>query len=141
MSESLAHQFKSGFIVIAGALNVGKSTLLNRLLGQKLAITSKKPQTTRNRILGILHRPQAQLIFIDTPGIHRSANLLNQRIVETALTAFGPVWDELFQREKERLIGLVIHRVEYHGADERLKVRPWYHGFLKACEELVGSRQ
>ena len=91
MSESLAHQFKSGFIVIAGAPNVGKSTLLNRLLGQKLAITSKKPQTTRNRILGILHRPQAQLIFIDTPGIHRSANLLNQRIVETALTAFGDV--------------------------------------------------
>lgn len=91
MTHTISENFKSGFIVIAGAPNVGKSTLLNRLLGEKLSITSNKPQTTRNRILGILHRPQSQLIFIDTPGIHRSGKPLNQRIVDTALSAFGDV--------------------------------------------------
>jgi len=83
--------FKSGFVAIAGAPNVGKSTLLNQILGEKLAITSKKPQTTRNRILGILHRPTAQLIFIDTPGIHKATRPLNVRIVDAALSALGDV--------------------------------------------------
>jgi len=82
-------QFKSGFVAIAGAPNVGKSTLLNRLLGEKISITSKKPQTTRNRILGVMHRPAAQLIFMDTPGMHLSENLLNVRIVETALSTLS----------------------------------------------------
>ena len=77
--------FRSGFIAILGAPNVGKSTLLNRMLGQKVSITSKKPQTTRNRILGILHRPAAQLVFLDTPGIHRAEKPLNVRIVDVAL--------------------------------------------------------
>ena len=81
--------FKSGFVVIAGAPNVGKSTLLNRILGEKISITSPKPQTTRNRILGILHRPAAQLIFIDTPGVHQAKTPLNTRIVDTALSALG----------------------------------------------------
>ena len=61
--------FKSGFVAIVGAPNVGKSTLLNQLLGQKIAITSAKPQTTRHRILGVAHLPGAQVIFLDTPGI------------------------------------------------------------------------
>jgi len=82
-------QFKSGFVAIAGAPNVGKSTLLNRMLGQKISITSKKPQTTRNRILGVVHRPGAQIVFIDTPGVHRAKNPLNLRIVEAALSAMG----------------------------------------------------
>ena len=81
--------FKSGFVAIIGAPNVGKSTLLNRMLGEKLSITSKKPQTTRNRILGVLHRPAAQLVFLDTPGVHHSQKPLNLRIVETALDAMG----------------------------------------------------
>jgi GTP-binding protein Era len=81
--------FKSGFVTIIGAPNVGKSTLLNRLLGEKISITSKKPQTTRNRILGILHQPTAQLIFMDTPGMHKSETLLNTRIVETALSTLA----------------------------------------------------
>ncbi len=81
--------FKSGFVAIVGAPNAGKSTLLNRMLGQKIAITSKKPQTTRNRILGVLDRPQAQLIFLDTPGIHRAEKLLNVRIVDVALAALA----------------------------------------------------
>lgn len=81
--------FRSGFVAIAGAPNVGKSTLLNRMLGEKISITSKRPQTTRNRILGILHRPGCQLVFVDTPGVHQASGLLNQRIVATALTALG----------------------------------------------------
>ncbi len=83
--------FKSGFVAIVGAPNVGKSTLLNRLLGEKISITSSKPQTTRNRILGVLHRPGVQFIFIDTPGIHRARSTFNIRLVETALSVLGDV--------------------------------------------------
>jgi GTP-binding protein Era len=79
--------FKSGYVAILGAPNAGKSTLLNRLLGEKISITSKKPQTTRNRILGVLHRPDAQFVFIDTPGIFKAKDTLNLRIVDTALAA------------------------------------------------------
>jgi GTP-binding protein Era len=83
--------FKSGFVAIVGAPNVGKSTLLNQMLGEKISITSKKPQTTRNRILGVVHRPRSQLVFIDTPGIHKAKSPLNIRIVEAALSALGNV--------------------------------------------------
>ena len=83
--------FKSGFITITGAANAGKSTLLNRVLGEKISITSKKAQTTRNRMLGILHRPQAQLVFVDTPGIHKPKGTLNTRMVNTAVAAMGDV--------------------------------------------------
>ena len=83
--------FKSGFITIAGAPNAGKSTLLNRLLGEKISITSKKPQTTRNRILGVVDRPAAQMVFLDTPGVHRASKALNVRIVEVALAALADV--------------------------------------------------
>jgi GTP-binding protein Era len=79
--------FKSGFVAIVGAPNAGKSTLLNRILGEKISITSKKPQTTRNRILGALHRQKTQLIFLDTPGIFKAKDTLNLRIVNTALAA------------------------------------------------------
>ncbi len=81
--------FRSGFIAIVGPPNAGKSTLLNRVLGMKISITSKKPQTTRNRILGILHRPGSQLIFIDTPGIHAASRPLNVRIVDQAMGTIG----------------------------------------------------
>jgi GTP-binding protein Era len=83
--------FHSGFIALAGAPNAGKSTLLNRLLGTKLSITSPRPQTTRNRILGIVHREEAQLVFIDTPGIHAARRALNVRIVDAALAALAEV--------------------------------------------------
>ncbi|MFC1811993.1 GTPase Era [Thermodesulfobacteriota bacterium] len=82
-------EFKSGFVAISGAPNVGKSTLLNQMLGEKISITSKKPQTTRNRILGVLHRPSSQLVFLDTPGVHKATRLLNVRIVDTALSALA----------------------------------------------------
>ncbi len=79
--------FKSGFISILGRPNVGKSTLFNRFLGEKMAIVSEKPQTTRNRILGIKNVQEGQLIFLDTPGIHRGRSELNQRMVRTAITS------------------------------------------------------
>ena len=82
-------EFKSGFVAIAGAPNAGKSTLLNRILGEKLSITSKKPQTTRNRILGVVHRPLSQIVFLDTPGVHHAKGILNIRIVDVALTAIA----------------------------------------------------
>ncbi|HHZ17123.1 MAG TPA: GTPase Era [Peptococcaceae bacterium] len=77
--------FKSGFIALIGRPNAGKSTLLNTLLGQKVAIISAKPQTTRNKIVGVLTKPQHQLIFLDTPGIHKPLDKLGQVMVETAL--------------------------------------------------------
>jgi GTP-binding protein Era len=78
---------KAGYISILGRPNVGKSTLFNRLVGDKIAIVSKKPQTTRNRILGIKNMENAQLIFLDTPGIHEGRSALNRRMVETAIAS------------------------------------------------------
>ena len=83
--------FRSGYVAILGAPNAGKSTLLNRLLGQKISITSKKPQTTRNRILGVVQRPAAQIVFLDTPGVHESKTPLNSRIVDAALSTLVEV--------------------------------------------------
>ena len=84
-------QFKSGFISIIGRPNVGKSTLLNVLLGEKIAIVSSKPQTTRNRILGIVNQPGAQLVFLDTPGIHKPMHKMNEVMVKTALQTYNEV--------------------------------------------------
>ncbi len=87
----MTNKFRSGYVAIAGAPNAGKSTLLNRLLGTKISITSKKPQTTRNRILGVVNEPDSQMIFLDTPGVHKTTATLNARLVETALAAIGDV--------------------------------------------------
>jgi GTP-binding protein Era len=76
---------RAGFVAIVGRPNVGKSTLLNRLLGQKLAIVSSKPQTTRGRILGVITRPDAQVALLDTPGLHTAKGGLNARMVQQAL--------------------------------------------------------
>ena len=83
--------FRCGYVALLGAPNAGKSTLLNRLLGEKIAITSRRPQTTRNRILGVVQRPGAQIILLDTPGVHKAHNPLNTRIVEAALAAAAEV--------------------------------------------------
>lgn len=92
--EGVPH--RSGFVAIVGRPNVGKSTLLNQFLGEKIAIVSPKPQTTRNRITGIRTTPSSQIVFLDTPGIHRAHSLMNRRMVEVALKTLrgveGALW-------------------------------------------------
>ncbi|HEY9796282.1 MAG TPA: GTPase Era, partial [Leptolyngbyaceae cyanobacterium] len=88
--------FKSGFIGIIGRPNVGKSTLMNQLVGQKIAITSPVAQTTRNRLRGILTTPEAQLIFVDTPGIHKPHHQLGKVLVQNAQIAIDSVDVVLF---------------------------------------------
>lgn len=84
--------FKSGFVAIVGRPNVGKSTLMNHLLGQKLSITSRKPQTTRHRIHGILTDDEMQIVFVDTPGIHaKEVRAINERMNKAAISALSDV--------------------------------------------------
>ena len=83
--------FKSGFVTITGRTNVGKSTLLNRMVGQKVAIMSDKPQTTRHKIQSVLTGEDYQVVFIDTPGIHKPKHKLGERMVETALRTLREV--------------------------------------------------
>lgn len=82
MNENPA--YKSGFATLIGRPNVGKSTLMNRLIGQKIAITSNKPQTTRNRIQTVLTLDEGQIVFLDTPGIHKAKNKLGDYMVNVA---------------------------------------------------------
>ena len=89
-------EFKSGFVAIIGRPNVGKSTLMNELVGQKVAISSPVPQTTRNRLRGILTTSQAQIIFVDTPGIHKPHHELGKVLVQNAVSAINNVDVVLF---------------------------------------------
>jgi GTP-binding protein Era len=103
--------FRSGYVAIIGRPNVGKSTLLNRILGEKVAIVSAKPQTTRNRVTGIRTTSASQIVFIDTPGIHQGHSLINRRMVDTALQTLdevdGVVWlldaHERIKQDEERI--------------------------------------
>src|ERR1700757_2734205 len=79
--------FKAGFVAIIGRPNAGKSTLVNRLVGQKVAIVTSKPQTTRNRIQGIVTRPEGQIVFIDTPGLHEANTVLNRQMMREGAAA------------------------------------------------------
>ncbi len=111
---------RSGFVAVMGRPNVGKSTLMNAYLGQKIAITSSKPQTTRHTQLGILSRPEAQVIFVDTPGIHQPRNPLGEYMVETAPRALADADAILFIVDvsvppgpsDERLAALIAGRAE-----------------------------
>lgn len=94
-------EFKSGYIAIVGAPNAGKSTLLNQILKQKISITAPKPQTTRNRITGILSRPDCQIIFVDTPGICKAGDEFNRGLVETALSTLSESDAVLFVMEPD----------------------------------------
>jgi len=100
---------KSGFVSFVGRPNAGKSTLLNRLVGSKLAIVSDKPQTTRTRILGVHNVPGAQVVFLDTPGIHRPLHRMNVRMVDTAIDAMRSV----------DIVGLVVDASEKQGKGDR----------------------
>ena len=82
---------KSGFVSFLGRPNAGKSTLLNRIVGQKLAIVSDKPQTTRTRVVGVKNYPDGQIVFVDTPGVHKPTHRMNVRMVDVALEAMRDV--------------------------------------------------
>lgn len=110
--------FKSGFVALVGRPNVGKSTLMNRLIGQKIAITSSKPQTTRNRIQTVYTDERGQIIFLDTPGIHKSKNKLGKFMVETAESTFTDA----------DLILWLVEPTNYIGAGEQYILEK-----LKAC--------
>ena len=91
MSEQHTEEFRSGFVCFVGRPNTGKSTLTNALVGEKVAITSEKPQTTRRAIRGIVNRPGGQLVLVDTPGIHRPRTLLGQRLNDLVEQVLGDV--------------------------------------------------
>ena len=82
---------RSGFVAVLGRPNVGKSTLVNRILGTKVSIVSDKPQTTRNQVRGVLNRPDAQVVFVDTPGVHKPRTLLGERLNEVSVAAVNDV--------------------------------------------------
>ena len=84
-------EFRSGFVCFVGRPNTGKSTLTNAMVGQKIAITSSRPQTTRHTIRGIVHRDHAQLILVDTPGLHRPRTLLGQRLNDLVRDTYSEV--------------------------------------------------
>jgi GTP-binding protein Era len=102
---------KSGFIAIVGRPNVGKSTLLNALIGQKVAIMSPKPQTTRHRITGVLSENDYQMIFVDTPGMHKGKDLLNKTIDKVAVSSLRDVDMVLFvvDRKKTAAEGFIMN--------------------------------
>ncbi|MCM1044643.1 MAG: GTPase Era [Candidatus Gastranaerophilales bacterium] len=97
--------YKSGFATLVGRPNVGKSTLMNRLIGQKIAITSNKPQTTRNRIQTVLTLPEGQIVFLDTPGIHKAKNKLGDYMVNVAMHTLKEVDVILWLVEPSSFIG------------------------------------
>jgi len=100
---------KAGYVSLIGRPNAGKSTLLNRLVGTKLAIVSDKPQTTRNRILGVRNYDDAQVVLLDTPGIHRPLHRMNVRMVDAAVDTIREV----------DVLGLVVDVMEPPGKGDR----------------------
>ena len=115
----MTKEYKSGFVTLIGRPNVGKSTLMNRLIGQKIAITSNKPQTTRHKIQTVLTRPEGQIIFVDTPGIHKAQNKLGTYMVKQAKQTLNDVdtilWlvePSTFVGENDRAIAEMLHTVE-----------------------------
>ena len=102
---------RSGTIAIVGRPNVGKSTLLNQILGEKVAIVSPKPQTTRNRVTGIRTSESSQMVFLDTPGIHQARSLLNRRMVDVALATLHEVDCVLWLLAAQERIGAEDERI------------------------------
>ena len=116
--ESMENKnYKSGFVTLIGRPNVGKSTLMNHLIGQKIAITSNKPQTTRNRIQTVYSCEEGQIVFLDTPGIHKAKNKLGEYMVNVAERTFGEVDVILWLVEPSTFIGAG----EQHIAEELKK--------------------
>ena len=105
----MAQEFKSGFVAVLGRPNAGKSTLVNRLVGEKVAIVTSRPQTTRNRIQGIVNRPDAQVVLIDTPGLHRPESALGRQMMGEVDAAMEGV----------DMIALLVDASEEFGAGDR----------------------
>ena len=144
--------FRSGFVSVVGRPNVGKSTLVNKLVGQKVAIVSDKPQTTRNRILAVVNRPGGQIVLFDTPGIHKPLHRMNERMVQAAVRTlkqvdlalwladvtegYGPgdryVCDTLKRAGKPVLLGL--NKIDCVAKPKLLPVIDNYRGLLDFAE-------
>ena len=138
LTGTAASEFRCGFVAIVGRPNVGKSTLLNALLARKISIVSPKPQTTRHRILGILNRPQAQLVFVDTPGLHSGGRRAMNRHMNRAAVASlndadvnllvieATVWNDEDQRVLDQLVArgrpilLIANKVDKVKPKDRL---------------------
>jgi GTP-binding protein Era len=103
--------FRAGYVAIIGRPNVGKSTLLNQILGEKVAIVSPRPQTTRNRITGIRTTEASQIVFLDTPGIHQGHSMINRRLVDTALQTLDEVDGVLWLLDAHDRIGQEEERI------------------------------
>src|SRR5580765_2141229 len=141
--------FRSGFVAIVGRPNAGKSTLLNRLVGQKIAIVTSKPQTTRNRIQGILTKPEGQIVLIDTPGVHEADSALGRQMMQEVAAALEgidllvlmvdassvhPHADELLFEKAKRFRGKTILALNKVDRLPKPKLLPLIDSFSKAFE-------
>ncbi|MDD3221707.1 MAG: GTPase Era [Clostridia bacterium] len=144
--------FKSGFVTLIGRPNVGKSTLMNQLIGQKIAITSNKPQTTRNRIQTVYTSEEGQIVFLDTPGIHKAKNKLGEYMVNTAERTLNEVDVILWLVEPTKFIGagerhiveqlkktktpviLIINKIDMVKKEELLEVIKIYSELMDFAE-------
>lgn len=145
-TEKAKGKFRSGFVAIVGRPNAGKSTLLNRLVGQKIAIVTSKPQTTRNRIQGIVTRPEGQIVFIDTPGLHTPESALGRQMMKEVAAALEgidvlllmadasrgmPEKDELLFEKAKRFAGKTILALNKVDRVEKPKLLPLIEAFQK----------
>ena len=155
----MEQKFKSGFVTLVGRPNVGKSTLMNRIIGQKIAITSNKPQTTRNRIQTVYHDDRGQIVFLDTPGIHKAKNKLGEFMVNAAESTFKEVDLVLWLVEVTTYIGqgerhiaqelkkssapviLVMNKIDKVRKDELLECMNAYKDILDFAEMVPVSAQ
>jgi GTP-binding protein Era len=151
-AESQSHKHRAGFLTLAGRTNVGKSTLLNRIVGQKIAIVSPKPQTTRRRIVGIRSDSDAQIILIDTPGFHESNRPLNRRMIDAAwrcvaegevITVVVEAHNRLAPGDREvleriarvqRPVVVAINKIDRGGRQRTLPLAEDAHQVLPAAE-------
>jgi len=141
--------FRSGFVAIVGRPNAGKSTLVNRLVGQKIAIVTSKPQTTRNRIQGIVSKPQGQIVFIDTPGLHEADSALGRQMMQEVAAALEGIdvlllmvdassmhahADDLLLEKAKRFRGKTILALNKVDRLPKPKLLPLIESFSKAFE-------
>ena len=141
--------FRSGFVAIVGRPNAGKSTLVNRLVGQKVAIVTSKPQTTRNRIQGIVTRPEGQIVFIDTPGLHSADSALGRQMMHEVAAALEgidvlllmvdasrtlPHADDMLLERAKRFRGKTILALNKVDGLPKPKLLPLIEAFHKAFE-------